>query len=36
MKLYHEIIVTYKEMLRVLELDSVVFDEKRMIPGKST
>ncbi len=35
MKVYHEAIVTYEEMLQVLELDSVVFDEKRMIPGKA-
>jgi hypothetical protein len=36
MKVYYEAIVTYEEMLRMLELDSEVFSEKRMITRKST
>ena len=36
MKVYYEAIVIYEEMLRMLELDSEVFSEKRMITRKST
>jgi hypothetical protein len=35
MKVYYEAIVIYEEMLRMLELDSEVFSEKRMITKKS-